>query len=165
MTIHAYNVTDRRSIRKLYTSNRFIRYPDMFLNNTCRVKVNQDDYLVADEFTIFSKSKNLPKKILIYGKKTGRTNLPIEDNLYLNYWMDVFLQTVEHGYLCKYDLKKSESKTELTIGLPLHYRRNAFNTNLWKREDIIKFISCLFNTELEEIDYEQQDLIENLLVA
>ena len=79
--------------------------------------------------------------------------------------MNIFLKTIEKGYLQKYDFKKNKSKTELSIGLPLEFRRRAFNYKEWKKENIIDFLSCLFNTTLEEGEYKQQDLWEELLVA
>ena len=76
--------------------------------------------------------------------------------------MKIFLKTVEKGNLYKYDFEKSDSKIELCIGLPLVFRYEAYNYNSWKRENIIEFLSCLFDTYLEESEYEQQDLFEEL---
>ena len=67
--------------------------------------------------------------------------------------------------LHKYNFEKCTSKSELCIGLPLEYRCHAFNYESWKKENIIDFLSCLFNTILEEGEYKQQDLWEELLVA
>ena len=158
-----FNVQDKRAIKRLMFSKRFYKYPDMFLNTTCQVKVNGDECLLEDEFTIISKYRILPRKIYLYGKKTKGTDA--ENNLYLNYWLSIFLNTIEEGNLCKSDFSKSDSKLELTIGLPLKYRINAFNNSTWTRKNIINFLSCLFDNSIEEINYEQQDLLENLLVA
>ena len=160
--IQEYDVKDKRAIKRLQNSKRFLEYPNMFLSNTCKVKVNADEYLVADEFTIYCKSRILPKKIYIYGKKTEQEE---EDNLYLNYWMEVFLKTIENGKLCKYEFKKSNSKVELTIGIPLKLRLQAYSYRSWNRGNIIEFLSCLFNIPVEETEYEQQDFIEQMLVA
>ena len=159
---YKYNVQDEIEIKKLSNSKRFPKYPTMFLSNTCVVRVNKDDCLQEDEFTIYCKYKILPRKIYLYGKKTK----PIEENdIFLNYWLNVFLKTIEEGNLCKYDFPKSDSKLELTIGLPLQYRLKAFDCYNWTRKNVIKFLSCLFDSEIEEADYEQQDFLENLLVA
>ena len=154
-----YKVDNKRDIKRLKHSKRFIKYPNMFLGNVCKVRVNNDDYLRKDEFIIKSKYKILPRNILIYGKRDRYGT----SNLYLNYWLDIFLKTIEQGYLYKYDLKKTELKTELTIGLPLEFRYLAFNYTDWDRKRVIKFLSCLFDNEIIEEDYEQQDLFEELV--
>ena len=160
---YQFNVQDRRAIKRLIYSNRFPKYPDMFLNTTSKVRVNGDEGLITDEFTIKSKYGILPRRIYIYGKKTRSREE--EDNLYLNYWLSIFLNTVESGNLCKADFVKSDSKIELTIGLPLKYRLEAFSHRRWSRKNIISFLSCLFDNDIEEANYEQQDLFENLLAA
>lgn len=158
-----YNVKDKRITKKLISSKRFPKYHDMFLSNTCFVQVNSDDFLIKDEFIIFSKSKVLPKKIYLYGKKTNKNNN--ENNIYLNSWMPIFLKTVEQGNLCKFDFSKSTSKLELTIGLPLTYRRLAFKGNYWTKSNVIRFLECLFNIELSETEYIQQNLLDEFLNA
>lgn len=158
-----YDVNDKKRIKMLYQSNRFPKYPDGCLSNFCRVKINQDDYLKEDEFTIYCKSKILPRKMYIYGKK--RRQRMEDNNLYLNYWLEVFLKTIEYGKLSKADFEKSNSKVELTIGIPLDLRANAYKYNTWNRGNVIEFISCLFNMPVEETQYEQQDFIEQLMVA
>ena len=45
------------------------------------------------------------------------------------------------------------------------YRCNAFSGREWNRNNIISFLSCLFDNELEEADFEQQDFLEELMVA
>lgn len=158
-----FNIQDKKAIKRLMYSNRFRKYPDIFLNTTSNVRVNNDEGLIADEFIIKSKYRILPRKIYIYGKKTFCRE--DENNLYLNYWLSVFLNTVEFGNLCKTDFVKSDSKMELTIGLPLKYRLDAFSYRRWTRKDIISFLSCLFNNDIDEANYEQQDLFEDILVA
>lgn len=160
--IYKYDVQNKRDVKKLYHSKRFPKYPDMFLSNTCQIRVNPDELLKQDEFVIYSKSKILPKKIYLYGKKTNHQE---ENNIYLNYWTDIFLKTIERGSLYKYDFNKSDSQLEMCIGLPLKYRSAAFRYNNWTRENIIAFLTCLFDVEIEETDYEQQDLFENLMAA
>lgn len=160
--IYKFNVQDKREVKKLINSKRFPKYPSMFLKNTCEVRVNPDDGLNKDKFILHSKTCNLPRKIFIYGKKTIREE---ENDIYLNYWLDVFLKTVETGRLCKYDFDKSDSKLELCIGLPYEYRIYAFKYEQWKRKNIVEFLSCLFDCDLEILDYEQQDLLDNLMVA
>lgn len=160
--VKEYNVKDKKVKKKLEGSKRFMKYPNMFLSNTCKVKVNADDYLIADDFTIYCKAKILPKKIYIYGKKTKPQE---ENNLYLNYWMEVFFKTIENGNLCKQDFKKCTSKAELTIGIPSRLRFHAYHYRSWNRANIIEFLSCLFNIPVEETNYEQQDFIEQMLVA
>ena len=157
-----YNVEDEREMKKLNFSKRFTKYPDMFLTNSCEIKVNSDDFLQENSFIINSKFKILTRKIFLYGKRT-RSN--IGDDLYLNYWMDIFLKTVEKGYLHKFDFQKCSSKTELCIGLPLEFRKRAFDYKKWSQQKIIEFLSCLFDTTLEENEYDQQDLFDELLVA
>lgn len=158
-----YNTSDKRMIKKLTGSKRFLKYPNMFLNTTCQVRVNGDDALQQDEFIIRSKNKILPRKIYIYGKKTKDSRE--EDSLFLNYWMEIFFKTVEKGYLCKHEFEKSNSKLELCIGLPLRYRIKAFGRRKWSRNNIIQFLCCLFDSELKEENYEQQDLLDLFLSA
>lgn len=159
---YQFDVQNKRDIKKLCNSKRFQKYPDMFLNNTCQVRVNSDELLLEDQFTIYSRYRILPRKIYLYGKKTKSQE---ENNIYLNYWLEIFLKTIESGSLYKYDFAKSDSNLELCIGLPLKYRCAAFNYRTWTRKSIIAFLSCLFDNEIEEADYEQQDLLESLLVA
>lgn len=158
-----YDISDKRVIKKLSSSKRFLKYPDMFLNTSCQVRVNGDDMLYQDEFIIRSKNKILPRKIYIYGKKTVEESE--EECLFLNYWMQIFFKTVENGYLYKRDFDKSNSKLELAIGLPYKYRKKAFNGRIWSRNNIIQFLCCLFDGELKEENYEQQDLLEFILSA
>ena len=155
-----YNVEDEREMKKLTFSKRFTKYPDMFLTNSCEVKVNADDFLQENSFIIKCNLKILPRKIFLYGKKNRNY---IDDDLFLNYWMDIFLKTVEKGYLHKYDFQKSSLKTELCIGLPLEFRRRAFDYKNWTKQSVIKFLSCLFDTTLEESEYDQQDLFDELV--
>ena len=159
---YEFNIQDKRDLKKIEFSKRFIKYPEMFLNETCLVRVNNDDFLKKCEFTIRSKLKILPRKILIYGKGTGSSQ---DDDLFLNYWSKVFFKTVESGKLCKYDCPTCSSKLEMCIGLPYRYRKNAFNGTEWSKNDLINFLSCLFDNELEEADFEQQDFLEELMVA
>src|SRR5699024_9865453 len=98
-----YNMEDQKDIKKLDYSKRFLKYPDMFLVKSCEVKVNGDDFLKADSFIIYCKKKVLPRKIYLYGKKGKECD---GDNLYLNYWLKVFLKTVEKGNLYKQDFEK-----------------------------------------------------------
>ena len=72
MKTSCYNVSSKRDIKKLYNSQRFPKYPNNFIGDTCQVRVNADDYLINDEFIIKSKYKILPKKIYIFGKKNVR---------------------------------------------------------------------------------------------
>lgn len=157
-----FNVQDKRDLKKLASSKRFLRYPNMFLTNTCEVRVNKDDYLTESQFVIHSKKRILPRKIYLYGKKTG---YGLENNLYLNYWLEVFLKTVENGILSKSDFSKSESKLELCIGLPVKYREKAFHYRNWTKDDVITFLNCLFDNQIEETKYFQQNLLDDFMVA
>ena len=47
-----YNVENEREMKKLTFSKRFTKYPDMFLTNSCEVKVNPDDFLQENSFII-----------------------------------------------------------------------------------------------------------------
>lgn len=160
---YKYDISDKRVIKRLSNSKRFSKYPDMFLNTTCQVRVNEDDGLWQEEFIIKSKNKILPRKLYIYGKKTQNTDE--EDCLFLNYWMPIFFKTIENGFLYKHNFEKSNSKLELTIGLPYRYRPKAFRGRKWSKNDVIQFLGCLFDSELKEENYEQQDLLESLLSA
>ena len=161
---YKFNIEDQRDVIKLKNSKRFPKYPNEILSNICEVKVNGDEYLKEDEFLIKSKYNILPKKIFIYGKKSTR-NSQSNDNLYTNYWLEIFLKTIEKGLLCKYDLNKNNSASTLEIGLTFDFRRYAFNHIVWTRDKIIKYLSCLFGNTLEEADFKQEDFIENILVA
>lgn len=160
--VYKYNVKDKREMKKLCNSKRFLKYPTMFLSKTCQVRVNNDDCLNADNFTICCKYMILPRRIFLYGKKTKPDE---EDDIFLNYWIGVFFETIEEGTLHKYDFKKSDSKLELCIGLPMKYRTKAFRYKSWTRENVIEFLSCLFNCEIQEADFEQQDLFDNIIAA
>lgn len=153
------NVRSQNILSKLTLLNdtgEFKKYPTSMLRNSARVRVNRDSYLVEDDFIIVSPYCNLPREIYIYGKNTGSTG---EDNIFLNYWMPVFLNTVENGYLNCENFKKSTSKYEMTIGLPYSYRSKAYTCN-WKRDNIIEFLSCLFNVRLEQANYQQEDMLD-----
>ena len=105
---------------------------------------------------------NLPREIYVYGKKLTKSN--DENNIYMNYWLEVFLRTIEKGYICPKQFKKSTNHYELAIGIPFQYRRMAFSATRWTRSNIVEFLSCLFGTKLQEANYQQQDLLE-LMVA
>lgn len=83
--------------------------------------------------------------------------------MYLNYWLKIFLKTVEKGNLFKQDFEKSDSKIELCIGLPYRFRSDAFKYNTWTRNNIIQFLSCLFDIHIEEAEYKQEDFLEELV--
>ncbi len=159
------NIKDKNiftKLNKLQESGELKKYPKALLRNNCRVRVNPDDYLMTDEFILISPYFNLPRDIYIYGKQ-GREACS-EDNIYLNYWLDVFFKTIENGQICPNQFKKSNLKFELTIGISKEFRQIAYNYNTWTRNNIIEFLSCLFDTRLEEANYQQQDLLE-LMVA
>ena len=151
-----------KRLNKLNESGEFRKYPSIFLRNSCRVRVNKDDYLTEDEFFISSPYMNLPREIHVYGKKLTKSN--DENNIYINYWLDIFLKTIEKGYICPKQFKKSTNHYELAIGIPFQYRRMAFSATRWTRSNIVEFLSCLFGTKLQEANYQQQDLLE-LMVA
>lgn len=151
-----------KRLNKLNESGEFRKYPSIFLRNSCRVRVNKDDYLTEDEFFISSPYMNLPREIYVYGKKLTKSN--DENNIYMNYWLEVFLRTIEKGYICPKQFKKSTNHYELAIGIPFQYRRMAFSATRWTRSNIVEFLSCLFGTKLQEANYQQQDLLE-LMVA
>ena len=141
-------------------AGEFKKYPTSMLRNSAKVRVNSDSFLLEDEFIIVSPYSNLPREIYIYGKKTDQYS---ENDIFFNYWMPVFLNTIENGYLNYDKFNKSNSKFELTIGLPFEYRCKAYKNN-WNRANIIEFLSCLFNIKLECSNYQQEDLLE-LMVA
>lgn len=151
-----------KRLNKLNESGEFRKYPSIFLRNSCRVRVNKDDYLTEDEFFISSPYMKLPREIYVYGKKLTKSN--DENNIYMNYWLEVFLRTIEKGYICPKQFKKSTNHYELAIGIPFQYRRMAFSATRWTRSNIVEFLSCLFGTKLQEANYQQQDLLE-LMVA
>ena len=133
------NVKSKKIFEKLNTLNdsgEFKKYPGSMLRNNSIVRVNPDDYLMADEFFIVSPYCNLPKEIYLYGKRGSN-----DDNIFLNYWMNIFLKSIENGYLNYEHFDKSTSKYELTIGIPYNFRRRAFERT-WTRKDIIQFLSC-----------------------
>lgn len=155
------NVKTKTIIKRLENFNKtgeFLKYPDMFKRNSCIVKVNNDDYLQEDEFIIRSSSFNLPRQIYLYGK-----NGTSEDVICFNQWMEIFLNTIEKGYISKNEFKKSDLKYELAIGISYDFRNKAFRRTTWTRENIIDFLSCLFDTKLEEICYQQQDMLEMMV--
>ena len=151
-----------KRLNKLNESGEFRKYPSIFLRNSCRVRVNKDDYLTEDEFFISSPYMNLPREIYLYGKKLTKSN--DENNISINYWLDIYLKTIEKGYICPKQFKKSTNHYELAIGIPFQYRRMAFSATRWTRSNIVEFLSCLFGTKLQEANYQQQDLLE-LMVA
>jgi len=162
-----YNVSHKNILKKLNIANetgRFKKYPDFLLGKTCLVKVNGDDYLRQDEFMIKADFPILPRSIIVYGKK-HRPSEDDTDNIYLNYWLEVFIKTIECGKMTNRLFKKSSSKNELTIGLPLTFRMNAFNGYSWNKENIIKFLSCLFGIEIQESYFHQQIFLDYDLAA
>lgn len=154
LNVKSNNILDR--LNMLDATGEFERYPNAMLRKTSIVKVNPDDFLIEDEFIIASPFCNLPKEIYLYGKNTRDS---YEDNIYFNYWMEVFLNTIEKGYLYHDKFDKSLSKYELTIGLPYEFRRSAYRS-FWSRKNVIDFLSCLFNIKLEEVNYKQEDLLD-----
>lgn len=160
MPLNVKNKGFRRQLNKAFKDNEFSIYPNKYLSNTSIVKVNKDDFLCEDEFIIQSSHFDLPRNIFIYGKKDFRG----EDNIYLNYWMNIFNKTIESGIIIPSHFKKSDINHEISIGLSRVYRAEAYNYNNWTRENLIDFLSCLFDTEIKEVDYQQQDVFE-LMVA
>lgn len=157
------NIKDRNIMRKLtllQESGEFKKYPVGLLRYNCTVKVNPDDYLRADEFMIISSYSNLPRSIFIYGKGKDCNS---EDNIYLNYWLDVFFKTIENGKIYPHQFEKSQSKLELTVGISRIFRGKAYHYNTWTRKNIIEFLSCLLDTSLEEANYQQEDLLEEMV--
>lgn len=151
------NIKDKDILKKLdllNVSGEFSKYPTLMLRNSSRVRVNPDSYLLDDDFIVVSPYFNLPREIYLYGKKDGE-----ENGIYVNYWMTIFLNTIEKGMLCNDKFHKSISKYELTIGLPLEFRHKAYK-QAWTRENIIEFLSCLFDVKLEQSNYQQEDLLE-----
>lgn len=162
-----FDVSKKNVIKRLNNANEsgnFIKYPDFLLGKTCLVKVNGDDYLKQEEFMIRTDFPILPRSIVIYGKK-HKQGEDDTNNIYLNYWLEIFLKTIEYGKITKRLLKKSSEKNELTIGLPLMFRLNAFNGSYWCKEDIIKFLSCLFGIEIQESYFHQQTFLDYDLAA
>lgn len=162
-----YDVSKKNIIKRLNSANEsgsFKKYPDILLGRTCLVKVNGDDYLKKEEFMIRADYSILPRSIVVYGKKhkTGENDT---DNIYLNYWMEIFLKTIEHGIISKRLFKRNTIKNELTIGLPFMFRLNAFDSCTWSKENIIKFLSCLFGMEIEESCFHQQIFLDYDLAA
>lgn len=162
-----YDVSKKSVIKRLYNANEsgnFKKYPDFLLGKTCLVKVNGDDYLKQEEFMIRADFPILPRSIVVYGKK-HKPSEDDTDNIYLNYWLEIFLKTIECGKMHKRVFKKSKNKNELTIGLPLMFRLNAFNGTSWNKENIIKFLSCLFGIEIQESYFHQQIFLDYELAA
>lgn len=141
-------------LEKLDKDGEFKKYPGNRLSSSSLVRVNPDDYLTGDEFFIVSPYCNLPREIYLYGKRGAS-----DDAIYLNYWMNVFLKSIETGNLIYDRFNKSDSPNELTIGIPYNFRMNAFRRT-WNRQDVIQFLSCLFDIRLEEACYQQQDILD-----
>lgn len=162
-----YDVCKKNILKRLSNANesgKFKKYPDFLLGKTCLVKVNGDDYLKQEDFIIKADFPILPRSIVIYGKKhkPGEND---SDNIYFNYWMETFLKTIETGIIYKRKFKKSTNKNELTIGLPIMFRLNAFNSCTWSKDNIIKFLSCLFGIEIQESYFHQQIFLDFDLAA
>lgn len=162
-----YDVSKKNIIKRLNNANesgKFKKYPDFLLGRTCLVRVNGDDFLSKEEFMIKADFSILPRSIVIYGKK-HKPSEDDTDNIYLNHWMEIFLKTIECGKIYNKQFKRSTNKNELTIGLPLMFRLNAFNGATWSKEDIIKFLSCLFGIEIQESYFHQQVFLDYDLAA
>lgn len=160
-----FDVSNKKLLKRLKKSDemgKFKKYPDYLLDNTCIVKVNKDDYLLEDEFMISSDNYILPRCIRLYGKKhiQGKND---QDNIYFNYWLEIFTKTIEKGYIYKKDFNKS-TPTDLSIGLSMTFRMNSFHYSNWNRENVIKFLTCLFGTNIKESNYYQPNVLE-LMVA
>ena len=157
------NIKDNKfddKLNQLLENEELKKYHTILLTNSCRVRVNPDDYLMTEDFILVSPYFNLPRSIYIYGK-AEETNS--EDNIYLNYWFDVFSKTIEKGNIIPQQFKKSEIKYELTIGLSKEFRGRAYNYNTWDKNNIIEFLCCLFNSTLQEAKFQQQDLLDQMV--
>ena len=64
--VYKYDVNNKREMKKLCNSKRFPKYPTMFLSKTCQVRVNDDDCLKSDHFTIYCKYRILPRIIFLF---------------------------------------------------------------------------------------------------
>ncbi len=162
-----YDVSKKNIIRRLNNANesgKFKKYPDFLLGKTCLVKVNGDDFLKKEEFMIKADYPVLPRSIVVYGKK-HKPSEDDTDNIYINYWMEIFLKTIECGKIQNRQFKRSANKNELTIGLPLMFRMNAFNSCIWSKANVIKFLSCLFGIEIQESYFHQQIFLDYDLAA
>lgn len=162
-----YDVSKKNIRKKLNIANesgKFKKYPDFLLGKTCLVKVNGDDCLIQEEFMIRADFPILPRSIVVYGKK-HRPSEDDTDNIYLNYWLEIFLKTIECGKIHNRLFKKSTNKNELAIGLPFMFRLNAFNGASWSKENIIRFLSCLFGIEIQESYFHQQIFLDYDLAA
>lgn len=160
-----FDVSNKNLMKRLTKANetgRFKEYPKYLLDNTCIVKVNRDDYLTGDEFMIISDTYVLPRCIRIYGKK-HKAGTNDQDNIYFNYWLEIFTKTIQSGYICKNNFNKS-MPTDLAIGLSMTFRMNSFQYSNWNKEKIIKFLGCLFGTNIKESNYYQPNVLE-LMVA
>ena len=158
LNINDENIKDE--LKSLQESGELKKYPIALLRNNCTVRVNPDDYLKSDEFIIISSYSNLPRNIYIYGK--GRQTYS-GDDIYLNYWLYIFLKTIEKGEIYPHQFEKSQLKFELAIGISNEFRAKAYQYNTWSRNNIIEFLSCLFDTKLEEVTYQQEDLLETMV--
>ena len=58
-----YNVNDINVKKRLEKSKVFKKYPDFFLSNTCKIRVNNDDFLTG-EYIYLVKKQNQIKKII-----------------------------------------------------------------------------------------------------
>ena len=162
-----YDVSKKNIIKRLYRANesgKFKKYPDFLLGKTCLVKVNGDDCLVQEEFMIRADFAILPRSIVVYGKK-HKQGEDDTNNIYLNYWLEIFLKTIECGKMQNRVFKKTANKNELAIGLPIMFRLNAFNGASWTKKDIIRFLSCLFGIEIQESYFHQQIFLDYDLAA
>lgn len=160
-----FDVSNKNLMKRLIRANetgKFKEYPKYLMDNTCIVKVNKDDYLLEDEFMISSDDYILPRCIRIYGKK-HKAGTNDQDNIYFNYWIETFTKTIQNGNICKNNFNKSMA-TDLAIGLTMTFRMDSFHYSNWNREKIIKFLTCLFGTNIKESNYYQPNVLE-LMVA
>src|SRR5690606_30360572 len=77
----------------------------------------------------------LPYKIILYGKKDGYS-----DTLYLNYWVPVFIDTIEKGFI-EYYAPKTLDTNALCVGLSIGFRKEYIHGDVQAAKD---FIIALF---------------------
>jgi len=133
-----YACVNSSNIREVLESERVVSHYPQPLVKEAVVIINGDDYLPVGEWRLVQvrgKEPILPHKIILYGKKDGYS-----DTLYLNYWVPVFIGTIEKGFI-EYYAPETLDTNALCVGLSIGFRKEYIHCDVQATKD---FIVALF---------------------
>ena len=143
MLVRTNEINAIYKLNKANIERKYLKYPKVFLTDTCKVVVKGNQFLEQNSFTIKSNKRTLPRTIFLFAKENQDISI-----LSTNFWCPIFLSTIEDGYL------KSDPDNEtvtMRIGLSNEYL-GMNKGNKWTKDKIIKFIECLFHVIIEDVN-------------